>query len=263
MSARYLTVVDTKPMGPNLQRVIFHCGDLAITTDDTGGHIKLFFKQPGQEDLPLPERKAGKISWPEGAQKPIARTYSIADYSATEQTLSVDFVIHEPAGPASKFAQSAQPGDIIGMAGPGPKKLIDSKANRFLFIADLSALPAMAVVINKQLTAEQELRLVFVTPDSRTATETLQAYFSESLDFIMVIEQNQGLAKMLIEESKKYLNHDDSTSISLAGEHNIVVEVRHHLRQYSMPATYLYAVPYWRKHLDEEGYHAQRHAVMD
>lgn len=253
-------------MGPHLQRIIFASGDLAIDKTDMGGHIKLFFKQAGQQDLPLPQRKAGKISWPEGAQKPIARTYSIADYSAAEQTLSVDFVIHEPAGPASHFAQNAQPGDVIGMAGPGPKKLIDPKANSFLFIADFSALPAMAAVINKQLDtlgAEQTMRMLLVTPDANTAAHTLAKYFNGSLDFITLVDQGQDIEQVLITEADKQLTSLDNASICLAGEHTMVVGLRQHLRQHIVPTTYLYAVPYWRKHLDEEGYHAQRHAVMD
>ena len=49
-----------------------------------------------------------------------------------------------------------------------------------------------------------------------------------------------------------------------AGENSLVLAVRDYLRTtFKLPKALLYAVPYWRNGQDEEGYHQQRHTIMD
>ena len=57
--------------------------------------------------------------WPPPDQRPITRTYTVRRFDATAGELDIHFVLHDDAGPASNWAARAEPGDFIGIVGPG------------------------------------------------------------------------------------------------------------------------------------------------
>nr|WP_244505339.1 siderophore-interacting protein [Rhizobium sp. LCM 4573] len=83
----------------------------------------------------------GLIQWPDPAKRPDFRKYTVRSVDVTAGTMDLDFVIHSDAGPGSSLAQSARPGDRIGIAGPGGGGLVD--ADWYLFAGDETALPAI------------------------------------------------------------------------------------------------------------------------
>ena len=56
--------------------------------------------------------------------------------------------MHGDSGPASKWASSVQIGDSIEIAGPGPA-ILAAPADWYLFVGDMTALPAIAVNLEK------------------------------------------------------------------------------------------------------------------
>lgn len=263
MSAQKIIVSDTRDMGPLLKRVTFTGNDGAFDEMADGLHIKLFFKREHQTDLNLPYRQNGKIIWPESDKKPYARTYSVAGFCPHRNLLEVDFVMHEEAGPASAFAADARKGDVIGVAGPGPMQLVCPYAKSYLFIGDLSALPALSAVF-QNIPYDRKL-LLLEAPTIEIGEETLQYYLPDYEHHIQVFEQKHRPEETLKPALERILSAVDISkwSITLAGEHRTVTCLKSLLLENGVPKNNLYAVPYWRHRMAEEAYHEMRHKVMD
>ncbi len=71
------------------------------------------------------------------------RTYTIRHQQTDE--IDIDFMLHEDGGPASTWAKFAEAGSSVMVGGPGPKKMIDPKAEWQLLVGDMTALPAISV----------------------------------------------------------------------------------------------------------------------
>ena len=69
------------------------------------------------------------------------REYTPRSYSTATRELVVDFALHE-AGPATRWAIEAQPGDEIEIGGPRGSRHV-SGVTRWLLIGDETALPAI------------------------------------------------------------------------------------------------------------------------
>ncbi|TBW51280.1 siderophore-interacting protein [Marinobacter halodurans] len=122
---RELEVIGSRYVTPHMLRVTLGGDNLAdFPEDQDSAYIKLVFPQADGE-------------------RPLMRTYTIRHQRPRQ--LDVDFMIHDTEGPASTWAQKAQPGDRILVGGPGARKLINPDADWFLLAGDMTALPAISV----------------------------------------------------------------------------------------------------------------------
>ncbi|MDF1692385.1 MAG: siderophore-interacting protein [Zhongshania sp.] len=122
---RTLEVIRSCQLSPHMRRVTLGGEGIAsFPADQESAYIKLIFPRPN-------------------AARPLMRTYTVRHQR--EREIDVDFVIHEAAGPASAWARTAQKGDQILVGGPGPKNIIDTGADWFLMVGDMTALPAISV----------------------------------------------------------------------------------------------------------------------
>jgi NADPH-dependent ferric siderophore reductase len=139
---RLAEVVTTRPLTPRMQRIVFHSDDFAdfrsAAYDD---HIRLFLPQPGS-DAPRPLRRENGLVFPPGVARPDARDYTPRAFDSAQNLLTVDFVLHGH-GPGSSFATRAQPGDRIGVSGPGSSMVVRGDFDWYLLIGDETALPAI------------------------------------------------------------------------------------------------------------------------
>lgn len=121
---RTLTVQTIEALGPNMRRITFSCDDLndfvSASPDD---HIKLFFAAPGEE-------------------KPLMRDYTPRRFDAAAGVLVIDFALHE-AGPATKWAIEAAPGDTLAIGGPRGSAVVPDDFDWYLLIGDETALPSI------------------------------------------------------------------------------------------------------------------------
>lgn len=88
---------------------------------------------------------------PEGGETEYQRGYTFSEMDPDAGTFAVDFVLHEPAGPASTWAQRATPGDHISVTSFGSRTLDipEDLPAGYLLIGDSASIPA----INSILTA--------------------------------------------------------------------------------------------------------------
>lgn len=257
---RYIYVHASEQLSPHLQRIYFSSDDFSdFPIGQNGAHIKLFFPEQAQLKPQLPDRNAqGQIMWLD-VKKPITRTYTLRDFLVKQQLLVIDFVRHADFGIAADWAIHAQPGNVLGLAGPGGPSRFHPNAKYWIFIADLSALAMLGASL-EQLPSHAQGEIWVEIEDKEDCIE---------LSYPAAMKLNWRIKHPNIEaQIEACLAHLDwqsqQISVTVAGESSRVIALRRLFKEkYQVHKHYLYAVPYWKKGQSEEDYHQERHNIMD
>lgn len=86
---------------------------------------------------------------PDGERKEHQRAYTIVEGNEATGEFAADFVLHEPAGPASAWAQRVQPSDTIEAISLGSIKFTvpEDMPAGYLLIGDPAAIPGINSII--------------------------------------------------------------------------------------------------------------------
>ncbi len=145
LKRRSLTVTAARRITPGMLRIELTGDDLAdfisLAPDD---HIKVFVPGSGEEM----ER----------------RDYTPRRYDADARTLVLDFALHE-AGPVTKWALGALPGDRLEIGGPRGSAVVSSDIENWLLIGDETALPAIGRRI-EEAGARQRITAIAAVADA-------------------------------------------------------------------------------------------------
>ena len=105
-------------------------GDLeGFTSLGFDDHVKLFFPD-GTKNA-------------DGTPNMLGRDFTPRRYDPAANTLEIDFAIHD-AGPATRWAAQAKPGDALALGGPRGSFIIPTTFDWHLLIGDETALPAIS-----------------------------------------------------------------------------------------------------------------------
>ncbi|QRK92749.1 SIP domain-containing protein [Saccharopolyspora erythraea] len=156
-------VTEVERITPRTARITFAADGLAAAIgDEPDQQVKLYFPRPGQDRprLPEPDGDGDVMRWyqsfleiPED-QRPWMRSYTIRSHDAGRDLVTIDFVLHDDAGPATRWALSAAPGDTIGVFGPSadyarrvPLSSTIAGSDLVLMAGDETALPAIGTLV--------------------------------------------------------------------------------------------------------------------
>jgi len=140
---RILEVCAVQRITPHLVRVTLGGEALeGFTSLGFDDHVKLFFPDPVTGALAVPTLGPDGPVWPDGA-KPVMRDYTPRRFDAAARTLEIDFALHL-AGPATRWAEQARPGQRLGVGGPKGSFIVPTGFDWHLLIGDDTALPAIA-----------------------------------------------------------------------------------------------------------------------
>jgi NADPH-dependent ferric siderophore reductase len=159
---RQIEVVATERITPHMARITFGGAELAdYASVEPDQQVKLYFPKPGRSQPVLPPRDLDFMAWYQafGAipepERPWMRSYTVRAHHAETATIDIDFVLHDHAGPATRWAETAEPGARLAMFGPSasfarPTPLAASvaKAEWLLLAGDATALPAIAGILD-------------------------------------------------------------------------------------------------------------------
>lgn len=141
---RVVRVARVHSLTPGMRRIEFQGENLAHLDRADQMHCRLIFG-PRDEANPiwpmLDDR--GHVVWP-GRKMP-TRVYTIRAIDAQRGVLTIDFALHAAAGPATRWALAAGPGDQVGVVGPaagGPRP-----ASWYVFVGDETGLPGIARIL--------------------------------------------------------------------------------------------------------------------
>lgn len=142
LRVRSLTVQAVEHVTPRMLRIVLTGADLFdFATASFDDHVKLLV--PG----------------PDGA--PVRRDYTPRRFDRADQTLTIDFALHE-AGPATRWALGARRGDMIQVSGPKGSTVIPNSVRRWLMIGDETALPAIGRRIEEARPGERITTVIAV-----------------------------------------------------------------------------------------------------
>lgn len=143
-----LHVVRKEQLSPHMVRIIAGGSDLEkfVPKEATDMYVKIHFLHPGVEytepiDVFELRESLPREHWP------VTRTYTVRWVDLDAGELAIDFVIHGDSGLAGPWAAAAEPGDIIRFSGPGGAYAPNPDADWYLFVADESAIPAVAAAL--------------------------------------------------------------------------------------------------------------------
>ncbi len=141
---RLLEVCQVQRLSPHLVRITLGGdaldGFVSLGFDD---HIKLFFPDPATGEVAVPQMGDGGPVWPDGV-RPVMRDYTPRHVDLAARTLSIDFALHHPAGPATRWAEQAQVGQRLGVGGPKGSFIVPTGFDAHLLVGDDTGLPAIA-----------------------------------------------------------------------------------------------------------------------
>ena len=147
-----LAVTRVRTLTPRMRRVSFAAPAGFETWPDQ--QLKLCFPRPGQPVPRLPVADGDDMRWyreflaiPED-ERPWMRSFTVRAHDPARAELDIDFVLHGTAGPAARWARTAEPGEVLGRYGPSTvyRQPLPTAAS-YVFAGDETALPAMGSLL--------------------------------------------------------------------------------------------------------------------
>ena len=229
-ATRELEVIRATDLTPHMRRVTL--GGLKqadFPADQASAYFKFLFPQPGRD-------------------KPLMRTYTIRHQRDDE--IDVDFALHEPAGLASHWAMTVQPGERIEIRGPGPKKMVNFEADWFLLVGDMTSLPAISVNLAELPADARGHALIEVTD----ASDIQQLDCPEGIELHWQVAPEPDPSGQRLLEAVAQLNWLAGTpSVWVACEFNSMRALRQHFRQNAdLPKSHFYISSYWKMGVNED-----------
>ncbi len=234
MPAHYqLTVTRNESLTPHMRRILLAGDALADFPDDQeSGYVKLVLN--GDSD-----------------GKPLLRSYTIRAFDPQARQLTLDFVDHGDAGPASAWARRVMVGDTATVRGPGEKKLADPRADWFLLAGDMSALPALAVNLEQLPRDARGYAVIEVL--SEEDRQEIDA--PEGIDLHWIVNPDNEQENTVLADAIRSLDWLPGTPYPwFAGEFNTMRLVRRYFRdEKGIDKRAMYVSSYWKIGDTDEG----------
>ncbi|MFJ2157008.1 siderophore-interacting protein [Streptomyces sp. NPDC087856] len=258
-----LQVVRTERLGPSLVRVTFAGDDLAyFFSDGCDQSLSLFLPHPGQVEPAVPH-ELGDGWWQAWRELPddvraVMRSYTLRGLRRDPDEIDIDFVLHEPAGPASRWASRAGAGDRVVLLGPA---VADNRAIRFrppedadlvVVWGDETAVPAASAIL-EALPAGMRARVWLEVQHAGDVQELVTDADAEVTWLVRDDQGVEGSPMALGALRAAQLPTAERPYVWIAGESGQVKALRRHfVSERGIDRRRVTFVGYWRQGLSEE-----------
>ncbi|MDP2697653.1 siderophore-interacting protein [Thalassospira sp.] len=239
---RTLTVIRKAQITPNMLRITLGGDGMAGFPDDQGSaYVKLILPQSGDAAA---------------TDRPVLRTYTVRHHRPGE--IDIDFVLHGDGGPASRWAGACAPGDTLAVGGPGPKKLVDNRADWFLIVGDMTALPAISVNIEQLPPNAKGHAVIEILAES----DIQKIAAPQDFHIHWKLNPHPGInSDVLIDHVKTLPWPDGRPSVWVACEFSSMRKLRDHLcNDRALDRDNLYISSYWKLGSNEEKHKVEKRA---
>ncbi|NBH05706.1 siderophore-interacting protein [Amycolatopsis sp. SID8362] len=239
-----LEVTAVRRVTPRTARVTFTGDGLDELEPWPDQQLKLLFPPPGRP-VRLPAADGDLMRWyqaylaiPEN-ERPLMRSYTVRGRDG--DTIDVDFVLHPgEAGPATAWARSAAPGQVLGRYGPDAayRRPVPA-ADTVLLAGDETALPAIATLLS-----EVDNVLAFV--------EVADAGEEQELPNVRWVHRDGAEHGSRLLEAVRETALPESSAAWLGGEASTVRALRRHLVERGLAKSAIEFTGYWRRKLTQD-----------
>lgn len=144
---RELTVLRRQQLTPRMVRLTLGGDNMAgFESHISDEHVKLVFVSSEEDLKRVPTQDGDKLHWP----RPFLPMwdYSVRRYGRDDAEIDIDFALHD-GGVASAWAQSAQLGSTVWVAGPPRGMRVPDAFTWRAYLGDETALPAIARTVSE------------------------------------------------------------------------------------------------------------------
>ncbi|WP_210591249.1 siderophore-interacting protein [Streptomyces sp. GESEQ-35] len=258
-----LHVVRTRRLGPSLVRVSFTGEDLQqFFSDGCDQSLSLFIPAEGRTEPRVPV-ELGDGWWQAWREQPddvraVMRSYTLRALRRDPDEIDIDFVLHEPAGPASRWAARAAAGDKVQLLGPA---IADNRAIRFrppadtdlvVIWGDETAVPAVSAIV-ESLPAGTRAR-VWLEVHHAGDIQDLATEADVEINWLVAEKPGiEGSPMALGALRDAQLPPAEHPYVWIAGESGCVKQLRRHfVGERGIDRRRVTFVGYWRQGLTEE-----------
>jgi len=209
---------------PHMARIHLHGQALAeMDHPQPAASVRLFTPFPGSDELPSVVWNGNAYRLADGT-RPLIRTFTPLHFDSAAGRLDLDVVLHE-AGAATRWLETAQPGDPVAVSGPGRGYTVDPEPAGYLLVGDESALPAIRQVI--EAIAPDVVVRVVVEVGSSEACQELP--FHPGLHAEWAIRTEGGHPGSALLPALRAADVDNAVTAWAAGEAGAMFHVRKYL----------------------------------
>lgn len=241
-----ITVTSVARLTPRMTRVTFTGDGIDSIRPWPDQQLKLLFPPPGRA-LVLPDAPAegDGMTWYTAYQsmpeedRPTMRGFTVRDLAGG--TLVIDFVLHDHGGPASTWARTAAPGDVLARYGPAEiyRQDLALDADWLLLAGDETALPAVGSLLP--------------LPNATVLVEVADRAEEQDLPGVTWLHRDgAGHGRRLVAAVERLAVPAGDTVAWLAGEAAMVRTLRRTLVAKGMPKRAITFTGYWRARLTQD-----------
>lgn len=230
-----VTVTRAVRITPGTARVTFRADTLPASVGTAPDQqVKLCFPQPGQDRPRLPATDGDSMRWyqaflavPED-ERPVLRSYTIRRRHPGTDLVDIDFVLHGDAGPATRWARDAEPGQVLGMVGPSAEYARPlGEADVLLLAGDETALPALATLV--EALPGDARAVAYVEIADAAEEQPLDTRADLTLHWLHRGTARPGRSRVLLDAVRRADLGTGTVFAWLAGEAGTVRALRRHL----------------------------------
>jgi NADPH-dependent ferric siderophore reductase len=261
------TVLRTERLSASLVRLVVGGPGLAgfgLTgpgvTPYADSYVKVVFVHP-DTPRPLPRAEDDRVDVDAvrdaspAEHAPRTRSYTVRAFDAEARELTLDFVVHGDVGLAGPWAAAARPGEEILLLGPGGGYAPDPSAARHLLAGDASALPAIAVALER-LPDDARGHAVVEVHDTR---DEIDLTVPAGVELMWVHQGDDRPGARLVQAVRDLPWAGADVHAFVHGEAAAVKELRRYLRlERGLGLDRLSVSGYWRLGVDDEGWRASK-----
>lgn len=141
------TVKEKILVTPHYIRVVFDMSDEQMDlfrNMKTGDHNKIFIPAEGVSGINTEDERI----W-DSDLFAVRRTYTTRNIDVVNKEMCIDFAVHGDNGPASRWAQQAIKGSVLGVAMKESSRLLFPQADQYWLIGDSTALPVIGAILEQ------------------------------------------------------------------------------------------------------------------
>ncbi len=215
-------------------RITFSSEDLSnFPENHKGGYIKFLFT--------CREKKSNEK---------LVRPYTIRNFRKKKLELDIDFAKHvSKSGYASEWAFNAKTGDEILISGPSPRQTINTNADWFFFVGDMSALP----VISTYLEDLNENSKGYAVLEILSNSDKIKLKKPKGFEIKWVVNKQSSNSYKLYNEITKINWYKGIPYIWVACEFKVMKNLREYFQiEKKINKKEMYISSYWKSGINQE-----------